>query len=257
MPGIGISKLNLPHVMGAVRSQVKSTGLHPAGVVAGLKPFITISREAGAGGLTLGHLLVDRLNRMEEGRYGTAGGAEGPAYAEQHVWRCYDRELIEKVAADAHLSTDIIESLEKTSHTWVEEFFDGLKHSDRGSPSELGVFKRVVSTVRGLAQAGRVVLVGLGGVFITRTMPGGIHIRLAAPVEFRIHNMARQYHLSEAAARDRVQTLDANRIAFLHRYWPHLDLAPEIFHMALNSGAVTDEQMVDCILPLLRPRMGS
>jgi hypothetical protein len=60
--------------------------------------------------------------------------------------------------------------------------------------------------------------------------------------------------VEEAEARDRVRTLDQNRLAFYHKYWPHEGLAPEMFHITVNASAMSEEQMVDCILPLLQLR---
>lgn len=257
MPTIGVSKLNFAQVSGAVRAQVCAGALHPAGAAAALRPFITISRQIGTGGDTFAQMLVERLNRIAAARTAAIESPEGPLNViAPHIWRGFDRELIEQIAADAHLSAHIIESLENASHTWIEEFFAGLGHSDRGNPSELAIFKRVVATVRVLAHAGRVVLVGLGGVFITRNLPGGIHIRVTAPLDFRVHALARQHNLGEVEARARVRTVDENRHAFYRKYWPGQSLAPELFHMVLNAGVMTEEQMVDCILPLLRPHIG-
>jgi cytidylate kinase len=194
-------------------------------------PFITISRQAGTGGSVFGHLLAQRLNHMLEPE------------AQRHPWTCLNRELVERIAADHHLSADLIASLEHSSHSWIAEFFHGLSHSDTGTPSEMAIFRRVVQTVRGLAATGHVILVGLGSVFITRDIPAAIHVRIIAPFNWRVENFARTEALSLDQAREKIQLLDNDRQAFIQKFFPNRWLTPEIFHMTLNAGVMTDEQM--------------
>lgn len=198
-------------------------------------PFITISRQAGAGGRSLAYLLSERLNAINP--------ADRP-------WETFDRELVEKAAADHQISTELIDSLENTSHTWLAEFFDGLSLRDRGNPSDLQIFHRVAATVRALAQAGRVVLVGCGAGFIAANMPGGIHIRLVARFEHRVITISRLMSLPLDQAAARVRDMDRNRIAFYKRFFPEKQLMAEEFAMTLNSSQLGEEQMVAAILPL-------
>lgn len=213
------------------------------------RPFVTISREAGAGGTEMGVMLAERLTRMEAAKVGPDGFGELSG-SDVRKWKSLDREAISAIAADDHLSKELIASLEVGGHSWIEQFFEGMGHTDR--LSELAAFKRAVSAIRALGQNGRVILIGFGGVFVTSDMPGGVHVRLVAPVEFRIRNYAAVNGVSEKEARERVGVLDANRDAFIQTYWPKQRLVPERFHLTLNTGLLTDEQMVDCILPLMR-----
>jgi cytidylate kinase len=198
-------------------------------------PFITISRQAGSGGMTLGKRLAERLNR---------------AKSNGNPWQCLDRELVERIAADHHLSTDLIESLERSSHNWITDFFNGMSLRDH-NPSEMTVLRRVVETVRAMARAGHVILVGLGAVMITRDIPLGLHVRLIAPLDWRVSNLARSEGISISDARKRVKLLDHDRDAFFHRFWPDAHLSSELFHLTLNAGMMTDDQMSDCLAVLI------
>jgi hypothetical protein len=175
--------------------------------------------------------------------------------SQEHPWQSFDRELVERIAADHHVSTELIESLEKSSHTWISEFFGGLSHSDH-NPSELSVFRRVVQTVRALARAGHVILVGLGGVLITRDMPWGVHVRIVAPVEWRVKHLARFENITEERSRERVKLLDRDRDAFIAKFWPNQTLRAELFHLTLNSAVMGEDQMVEAIVPLVRESAG-
>jgi len=106
-------------------------------------------------------------------------------------------------------------------------------------------------TIRALATAGPTVIVGRGGVYATSDLPGGVHVRLVAPVESRVAHMAQQMNVPKETAAAEVRRLDRDREAFHRRYWPGQALLPEIFTATFNTAAATENQMVNCILALL------
>jgi len=201
-------------------------------------PFVTISREAGSGAKTIGTLLAQRLNAHDNS---------------EHPWQALDRELVERIAADHHISAELVASLEKSSHTWVTEFFKGLSHTDK-TLSDLAVFKRVVETVRALARAGHVILIGLGSSFMARDIAGGIHVRLVAPPDVRAANLAKHENIPVNEARKRINLLDQDRLAFFHRFWPNQQISPTLFHAVFNVGYLQDEEIVNAIESLIKAR---
>jgi cytidylate kinase len=231
-----LSSANLRQVIGSLR-----TTSVPATASQSLLPhwpFVTISREAGSGAKNIGSLLAQRLN------------LHAPS---EHPWQALDRELVERIAADHHMSADLVASLEKSSHTWVAEFFHGLAHTDK-MPSQMAVFKRVVETVRALARAGHVILIGLGSSFMARDIEGGLHIRLVGPLDARAANLARHENVSVSEARKRVEILDQERLAYFHRFWPRQQIRPDLFHAVFNVGYLKDEEIVAAIETLIKAR---
>ena len=198
--------------------------------------FVTISRETGAGAWTLAGGLVERLNHDEP---------------QPPLWTCWDRELVEKVASDHHLSKELIESLEEVNRSWFQDFVAGLSFHG-GDVDGFKAYRRVAETIRALAQIGHVVIVGRGGVFITRDLPCGVHVRLVAPLAYRIAELARRANLSPGQAAAEVRHKDAARRGFYGQYWPQRSLGPESFTITLNSAVVSTEQAVDCLIPLIR-----
>lgn len=198
-------------------------------------PFVTISRQAGAGGNTLKDCLVDRLREIDK--------ADPP-------WTGFDHELVGKVAQDHHLSTPLLETLDEANHSYLNELF-GSVLTNKPEPSELAVLRRVAKTIRALAQVGRVVIVGRGGVFITEGMPAGVHIHLVAPLEDRIDATARSRGISQENAAAWVDRIDRNRQAFYHRHWPQRSLDAAAFTVTFNTGQLSDEQIVDAVIPLI------
>jgi len=202
--------------------------------------FVTISRQPGAGAVPFSHRLAERLH--EDFR-------RGPE------WSVWDHELIERVAAEEGISQRLIELIEERPHSWLTELLEsfssshGMQHA-----AELHLYKRVAMTIRALAQAGHAIIVGQGSRFVTAHMTGGIHLRLVAPVDFRVKCMAENLQLTLREAADRVDELDHNRVRFFARYWPGKSLAPEMFTMTLNSAEMSMDEMVDCVVPLISGR---
>ncbi len=223
----------------------------PAAVVAAVKqtpdeasrrrkpagPFLTISREVGSDDPALYPLLVERLNA---------------ALPHERAWMYYDRELVEKVAADHALAAPLVATLGAESHSWLDDLRQGLSVYVGSEPvDEYAIYRRVAQTVRALAKNGRVILVGRGGVFIARDMPHGVHVRLLAPLEDRVAAYAKREGLSLEQARRRVTESDAAQESFYQRYWPKQAMAGESFTTTLNTSQLDTATLVEVIVGLV------
>jgi len=221
----------------AILGAVKSGTLRPHEQAAHAPlPFITIARQAGAGGNTLKEKLVHRLNKLDRGN---------------PPWTGYDRELVEKVADEHDLSTPLLETLDEQSHSYMDELLASFKLYGKSEPSELAVYRRVAKTIRALAQVGRAVIVGRGGVFITRDMPMGVHVQLVAPFDDRVQMVQTARHMTPKDAADWVKRTDEGRRSFYHRHWPQHTVQPDAFTVTFNTAEVDDAQIVESLLPLL------
>ena len=138
--------------MQAVAAAIRALPIEqlPSGSQAGAIPFVTISRQVGAGGGTFGQMLVDELNRRNN---------------EELKWTYYDKLLVEKVAADHNLSKHLVASLEEEPTYLLNDLVIGLTHT---ATAELIVFRRTAATIRALARHGRSVILGRGGAYLTQ-----------------------------------------------------------------------------------------
>jgi hypothetical protein len=198
-------------------------------------PFLTITSQSGTGESELAQRLTRTLNRLDP--------ADRP-------WHSFDRDLIEAIADDREIARSVAVPLEDQPHPWLRDVFaDLFLH---GLEKEEPVaYRAVAATIASMARVGRVVILGRGGAFVTQDMPGGVHVYLVAPEDYRSDQLARRHGLTLAAARKRVRELDANRQAFHHRRWPHKPLVPEAFTVTLNVAKLTLDQRVDMLLPLI------
>lgn len=195
------------------------------------RPFVTILREAGAGGSSVAQALATALNARER----------------THDWQAFDRELVERVAEDHEISAALVERLEEKSHTWL----DKLLHT--GPSSEFGVYRRVAGTIRALAEVGGAIIVGRGGVFITRDLPAGIHVRLVAPREWRVRRVAATRGVPLKDADRKVRETEERRAAFYRSRWPDKDIAAEHFDLTINMARVEPERVVKALVAVVPP----
>lgn len=196
-------------------------------------PFITISRQPGIELEFLAQQLVETLNAQSP--------PSGPRWSE------WDRQLIEKVAQQHGIPVEFIERVEQSRHSWIETLFSDLT----GMPDEIVMVHRVRDAVRALAAQGHVVLVGHGSVFMTRDMPGGTHIRLVAPLRHRVATVARGHQISTVEAASRLKQAQRTWTAFLKRFWPIRNLAPETFAATFNTAVLDQNRLVQCIKDLV------
>ncbi|HSU66574.1 MAG TPA: cytidylate kinase family protein [Tepidisphaeraceae bacterium] len=194
--------------------------------------FLTIAQQVGAESADLPRKLADALNAHSQG---------GPP------WLTWDDELIDKVSTDSQIPSDVILSLETSGHSWLDDLLGGIA----GRRDEVAVFHRVRDTIRTLAQSGHAILVGHGSTFLTRELPTGRHIRLIAPEQTRIENVARRFALSPSQSIKHMHQLDRERTAFFARFFPDRPLAPDLFDAELNTARLSQQQIIAAILAML------
>src|SRR6266568_5245832 len=139
--------------------------------------FITISRQPGISTDGFADYLASHLNAKSPG------------------WKVWDRELVEKVATDHHIAAELVAALGQSGRSWLEDFVRGLSMS-AGPLEEQAVYRRVATTIRALAQAGKAIVIGRGAVHITANMLGGVHVRLVAPWGYRVWRLADELGIS-------------------------------------------------------------
>ena len=205
------------------------------------RAFVTVSRQPGTSAHLFSHRLAERLNSPPG-----------------NDWTTWDNELFDKVSAEHAIERQVLEAIEEQPLTWLDEFVRGFSHnSGQRHVSEMYAYRRVAMAIRALAIAGHTVLVGRGSQFVTAGLPGGIHVRLIAPLDHRIKLVAEKYKLTTLQATARVATAERNRQIFYRRYWPGKEVKPESFAMTLNVAELSVDELVECVLPLVRMREGN
>jgi cytidylate kinase len=182
-------------------------------------PSVTISRESGIDTTPVADELVRILNAAEPGKQ----------------WIGYDRALVERVARDHDLSEEIVSTFSERDRDWFSHFAAGLP----GSEPAVDVGRRVAQTVRGLARVGRAVLVGRGGQCVLAELPHVLHVRLYAPLDWRVEQQALREGIAASSMRQRLQDEDAARVRFIKNHFRRDVRSPELYGVQLNMSQMT------------------
>jgi cytidylate kinase len=199
---------------------------------------ITISREFGAGGRTLGQLVAEKLG-----------------------YTLIDETLIEMVANEANVSTDWVKSIEKQGSGSIIKYISKFAGLGKGYLSRLADINKgyidgsiyinlLQKIIPQIAQEGNVVILGRGGQYILKNYESTYHLLLVADLEDRITFMEEHYDLSRKEAGMIVKQHDKRRKS-LYSYFGRDDYdQPHIYHMAFNMSLLKMEKVVNqvCLL---------
>jgi cytidylate kinase len=187
---------------------------------------LAISREAEAGGTTLGRELGKRLG-----------------------WPVYDHELLERIASDLGVHADLLESVDEHRGNWLRNQFERLM----GVPHVTvdAFVHRLVKVLLALGKHGESVIVGRGAAFVL-PHESTFRVRLVAPRKHRLAALVRRMGLEEAAADRLLTTQDRERAEFVRVHFAVDPESPSNYDLVLNSAEFSTSQCADLVLDALR-----
>lgn len=218
----------LEHGLSVLHARLRTprTAAGPASP-AEIHPFITLSRETGAGATTLGRELVPLLDRDFHG--------------DEARWVLLDRDLLDQALKHHSLPATLAEFLPEDR---VSEIRATIGELVGLHPSLWQLEQKVAEAVLQLAHVGHVILAGRAAHLITHALPGGLHVRLVASRDVRIARTAQSLHCSHADAARHVDQQDEARRRFVRANFdaelddPHAyDLVINTDHLDANATA--------------------
>ncbi len=190
---------------------------------------ITISREPGSGGRLVAEGLADKLS-----------------------YDLFHQEMINEMAQSAKISTRILETLDEKGLSIIEDWIASLVHQRHLWPDQY--LQHLMKVVGALGKHGRAVLVGRGANFIL-PQDQTLRVRVVAPQKTRIANVAGNFNVSLEDAKMRVLQTEADRKAFIRKYF-HADIAAPInYDLVINTGQLTIEAAVEAIQSCIDAQM--
>ncbi len=202
-------------------------------------PVITISRLTGCDGREVAAELVAQLNL----RFNT------------NRWKWVDKDIIYHAAHELRTDTQRIET-----------FYQGFGMTDisqmimafSGSfVSDSSVKKAIREVILSIARDGYAVIIGRGGVAITHEMANALHVRLVAPMYWRVQNvMKKKGMIIEKAEAYTVET-DVKRQKLLSDFLDRKQQSVEnLFDVTLNRSSFTIEQISSMIMTIYEAKLG-
>jgi cytidylate kinase len=192
-------------------------------------PVITISRQVGCNGLKLAKILAGQLNSLQPVK----------------EWKVLSKEIL--VASANKLNMDLEEVRKTMKQSEKYTFSEILKaFNDKNFKSEQKITKTIIDTILKFATEGYCVIVGRDGHMITRDIEKSLHIRLLAPMDYRVKNIMENNQLSRLKAIEFINRVEQEREAFRKSIRPSF-MQEELFDITINLEAFSDDEVLQII----------
>lgn len=187
--------------------------------------IITISREFGSGGRTIGKKVAEQLGIP-----------------------CYDSELIHQIAQESGFA----ESYIKDAGEYAPSGFMASLLSNRsfGPTNEDYLWQIQHKIILDLAEKGPCVIVGRCADYILRDKADCLKVFIHASMEYRADRIVREYGERAETPEQRLKDKDKRRAAY-HRFYTDMKWGhAQNYHITLDSGVLGINKCVDIIKQL-------
>ncbi|MFC2112991.1 AAA family ATPase [Bacteroidota bacterium] len=203
-------------------------------------PVITIARESACPAKKIATRLVSRLDAIKVSK------------AKNIPWRWINKEILSESARELNLNPSEIEYVFKFEK---KNFFDDIlsSQSRKYYKSDRQIRKTIEKVIRNIASEGNVIIIGRGGVAITREMERSLHIMLEAPLEWRVARNTQKYCMTEKEATKFCLDVDKNRREF-RDYFHGGGTDYTQFDVRYNCMTLSVDEIADNIINLMEQR---
>ena len=195
------------------------------------KKIITISREFGSGGRTIGRKVAEKL---------------GIPF--------YDKELVEQIALESGFAPQYVE--EHGEHSPGKSFFS-YAFAHHGVPGVMNglstadfLWNIQCNVILQLADKGPCVIVGRNADYILKDRKDCLHAFIHADMDFRADRIVRLYGESEKSPEIRLQEKDKRRRVNYQHYTGRTWGTAQNYDICLNSSFIGIDECADIIVAL-------
>jgi cytidylate kinase len=196
------------------------------------KMIITISREFGSGGRTIGREVANRL---------------GIPF--------YDKELVEKVALESGFAPNFVEEhgehapgKSRLSYAFALQGASGVMN---GLSTADFLWSIQCNVIMQLAEQGSSVIVGRNADYILKDRKDALHIFVHADMDFRADRIVRLYGEAEKSPVARLQETDKRRSVNYQHYTGRTWGAAENYDICLNTTAIGIEEAANIVVDIV------
>ena len=184
--------------------------------------IITISREFGSGGRTIGKKTAEKLGIP-----------------------CYDSELVQKIAQESGFNEDYI----KDAGDYAPGGFlsSAFSHHTAEPNNADYLWTIQYKIITDLAEKGPCVIVGRCADYILRDKADCLRVFIHAELPFRAERIVKEYGEREASPEQRLREKDKRRAAY-HRFYTDMKWGhAQNYDITLNSGTLGIERCVEIL----------
>lgn len=193
------------------------------------KKVITISREFGSGGRTIGRMVAQKL---------------GIPF--------YDKELVDQIAVESGFAPKFVE--ENGEHSPGSSLFS-YAFAPQGVPGVMNglstadfLWNIQCNVILQLAEKGPCVIVGRNADYILKDREDAFHVFVYADIAYRAERIVRLYGESEKSPESRLQEKDKRRRVNYHHYTGRNWGQAQNYDMCLNTGLLGIDLCTDIIV---------
>ena len=187
--------------------------------------IITISREFGSGGRTIGRRTAEKLGIP-----------------------CYDAELVQKIAEESgYAEAYVREEGEETAGGWLSTI---LSDRTNGLTNQDKIWNIQSKVITELAEKGPCVIVGRCADYILREKADLLTVFIHASMEKRAERIVKEYGEREETPEQRLKDKDKRRAAY-HRFYTDMKWGQaQNYDICLDSGELGLEKCIDILVQL-------
>lgn len=200
---------------------------HPKTLVAG--PVITISRQVGCSGIATSEKLAEVLNEFTVCK----------------KWEVISKEVLQQSAQNLQLDHQKVKRLfipnERNSFDEILEAFNAKMYK-----SDRVILKTVKEVIKGFAVEGCCIIVGRAAHIIARDIEHSLHVKLEAPLDWRIPQIASKMHMTPTEALKYIQETEKKRDTFRKHYLDKKHPEEE-FDLVINVSRFNTDAVIQII----------
>lgn len=196
------------------------------------KFVVTINREMGSGGRSVGRKLAERLNV-----------------------KYYDKAVIEGLTKKFGASADSIENMKAQKASWwnnIDQFFKDNQFTSIVEQENLMTNENVVKAEKeilfDLAKEGSCVVAGRSGFLVFKDTPNHLSIFIQASMESRIERVMHRQNLSRKDAIAAIEKVDEGRENFIKKNANTTRYDSRNYDIVLRMDGLTEDDAVDIIM---------
>lgn len=228
---------------------------------------ITISREAGCGGESIAELASHKLG-----------------------FKFFNKELIKYIAVLSDKTEEEVkkfdEEINKNIRSAVKRLFDnglfsnpfkdikseceenGEENEECEGKESLSYFdtysevepvfnsrrfmKMSEIIIKNLATTSNCMIVGRGSQFILENEPNTLHLRLAAPLEYRVARFMQKENISEAKAAENIKAMEKKRNEYVKHFYKKDISDFSSYHAVINVSKYTEAEAAELIVAMAK-----
>ena len=180
---------------------------------------------------------------------GTQGTAVAKEVGRRLGWNVYDHELLEKIAREMGLRTNLLESVDERKVSWLQGALE--RFMSVPMVSESAYVRHLIETVLALGSHGHCVIVGRGAAHIL-PVETTLRVRLVAPRKDRVGAVARTLNLARDEAERRVEDRDREGVRFIRDHFLRDPTDPHNYDLMVNAARFSTTECADLVIDALR-----